>query len=112
MPLAEELFRARLNYQDVQERNPEWDNVMINDYLGIGLGSSVLVEQVDQNTVDITINASAIEDNSQEIGAIIARLGAQLSLITKNSDNISQNVSDINVNSQRIDDLEQLVNRL
>jgi hypothetical protein len=112
MPLANELFRARLNYQDVKERNPNWDNIMINDYLGIGFGSSVIVEQIDQNTVDISINAENIEENAQLIGSIISRLGTLLSLVSKNSDNIAQNSQDVSDLDLRVLDVEQLVNRV
>lgn len=113
MPLiSNELFRARLNYQDVKERNPSWDNVMINDYLGIGFGSSVIVEQIDQNTVDIEINAENIEEVSQLVASVVSRLGSLLSMVSKNSDNIDQNAQDIIALDSRVLDVEQMVNRV
>lgn len=119
MSLSEQLFRARLNYQDIKERNPEWDNVMINDYLGIGLGSSIVVEQIDQNTVDISINSESIEENSEQIGQIMLRLGSILSTLSENSANIASNEQSIALNSagigsntDRISDIEELVNRV
>ena len=113
MPLlGNELFRARLNYQDVKERNPSWDNVMINDYLGIGIGSSVIVEQIDTNTVAIELNAENIEDNAQLLASVASRLGALLSITAKNSDNIAENTQELEILGPRVLDIEQLVNRV
>ena len=113
MPLlGNELFRARLNYQDVKERNPSWDNVMINDYLGIGIGSSVIVEQIDTNTVAIELNAENIEDNAQLLASVASRLGALLSITSKNSDNIAENTQELEILGPRVLDIEQLVNRV
>ena len=58
--LANEIFRARLSYQEIESKNPDWDNIMVNDYLGIGQGSLALVEQTDANTLAIEVNAESI----------------------------------------------------
>ena len=116
--LALNIFRARLNYETVREKTG-WDHTMINDYLGITSGTTAIVDQLDNNTIQIALNADNIEDNSQLIGSLFTQIGKLVAMgakieaeVLQNTLDISQNTIDISANTLRIEDLEELTNRL
>ena len=105
------VFRARLNYKDV-ESYTNWDHLMINDYLGITEGTIALSDQIDQNTLQISVNAKNISNLEQltaghqvKIYSLNGKLGSVANQISENTLNIGENTLSIN-------DLEQLANRV
>lgn len=117
--LGVRVFRARLNYQDVKGYNPEWGHTMINDYLGITEGTVALADQIDSNTIGISVNTINIEKlqeitagHQAGISAIKGRAGANSKKIVENTNNIAQNASVIEDNVLAINDIDQLVNRV
>ena len=112
------VFRARLNYKDV-EGYTNWDHLMINDYLGITEGTLALADQIDSNTLNISINSTAINELEQltagqqvKIYSINGRLGRTAKQVSENTQQIAANTANIDQNTLSINDLEQLVNRV
>ena len=112
------VFRARLNYKDV-ETYTNWNNLMINDYLGITEGTLALADQIDSNTLQISINTQAIEELGElsagqqvKIYSLSGRIGNAVKQININTEQISTNSDNIEQNSLDINDLQELVNRI
>ena len=68
MALAEQgLTRANLSYDDVARWSGFKNKTMINDYLGIGQSTALIIAAVDQNEVNIADNLVLINQNIVDI---------------------------------------------
>ena len=68
MALAEQgLTRANLSYDDVARWSGFKNKTMINDYLGIGQATALIIAAVDQNEVNIADNLVLINQNIIDI---------------------------------------------
>jgi len=79
MALAEQgLTRANLSYDDVARWSGFKNKTMINDYLGIGQATALIIAAVDQNEVDIADNLVLINQNIIDIDLDAANLAAHI----------------------------------
>jgi methionine synthase I (cobalamin-dependent) len=74
-------LRANLSAAKLRQDNPNWTEVMIDDYLAIGAGTQQTTDQVNQNTAAISQNAEDIAQNKTDIA--------------QNKADIAQNAADI-----------------
>jgi hypothetical protein len=85
------IFRANLGARDLKARNPGWDDVMVNDYLGISLGSEEIIDQINENTLNISILRDDVEENAAGIKNNTQLITSNTSLIWKINAKLNEN---------------------